>query len=55
MMSLHVLLPLRSSQVNNASSAQLSEFMCVGGVALEGAQKGGGGVNGNNELSLKQS
>jgi len=26
--------------------------MCFGGVALEGAQKGGGEVNGNNELSL---
>jgi len=29
--------------------------MCFGGVALEGAQKGGGEVNGNNELSLKLS
>ena len=28
--------------------------MCFGGVALEGAQKGGGGVNGNNELCLLQ-
>ena len=29
--------------------------MCFGGVALEGPQKGEGGLNGNNELSLKQS